>query len=348
MKCEGALMMPTNHYWFAALLGIVLAQVTSCDDTQEKSPDPCGNGRLEVIEDCDDGNTADGDGCDGGCTVETGWTCAGDPSVCVEEFVPRVFSNPERVIIQGWEDHAMEPFLSPDGMTLFFNNSNDASVNTNLHSASRIDGLTFAYDGEVGGVNSEFLDGVASLAIDGTFVFVSTRTYDTSSSTLYWGLMTDGTVTGVELIPELSIQVPGIVNFDAEIHPDGKILTYVHSLFNSEGPQTADLRFAVRTETGFSHDPAGEALLSAVNTDALEYAPVLSPDELELFFTRYDGVSPEIFLAVRESVTDPFSEAVKVEALVGFVEAPTLSADGKSLYYHKLEAGRFVLYRVTR
>jgi len=341
-------MMPTIRFWFAAFLGIVLAQVTACDDAPEKTPDPCGNGRVELIEACDDGNTADGDGCDGGCTVETGWICGGDPSICVEEIVPRVFSNPERVIIEGWDDHAMEPFISPDGMTLYFNNSNDAAVNTNLHRATRVDALTFAYEGEIGGVNSEFLDGVASLAIDGTFVFVSTRTYDTTSSTLYWGIMNNGTVTGVELIPGLSIEMPGIVNFDAEIHPDGKILTYVHSLFDSNGPQTADLRFAIRTETGFAHDPAGDALLAAVNTDALEYAPVLSPDQLELFFTRYDGLSPQIFLAVRESVTEPFSEPVKIEALVGFVEAPTLSADGKSLYYHKLEGGRFVLYRVTR
>lgn len=36
-------------------------------------------------EGCDDKNTADGDGCNSGCTVEPGWTCVGnDPSVCTE------------------------------------------------------------------------------------------------------------------------------------------------------------------------------------------------------------------------------------------------------------------------
>ena len=31
---------------------------------------------------CDDGNTANGDGCDARCRIEPCWTCAGDPSVC--------------------------------------------------------------------------------------------------------------------------------------------------------------------------------------------------------------------------------------------------------------------------
>ncbi len=31
---------------------------------------------------CDDGNTANGDGCDAACQIEPCWTCAGDPSIC--------------------------------------------------------------------------------------------------------------------------------------------------------------------------------------------------------------------------------------------------------------------------
>jgi hypothetical protein len=40
--------------------------------------------------------------------------------------------------------------------------------------------------------------------------------------------------------------------------------------------------------------------------------------------------------------------ARKIEAIDGFAEGPTLSPDGKALYYHKREGKRFVLYRVTR
>ncbi len=41
----------------------------------------CGNGLLEGAA-CDDGNIIDGDGCSSTCTVETGWECTGEPSVC--------------------------------------------------------------------------------------------------------------------------------------------------------------------------------------------------------------------------------------------------------------------------
>jgi hypothetical protein len=37
-----------------------------------------------------------------------------------------------------------------------------------------------------------------------------------------------------------------------------------------------------------------------------------------------------------------------VSSITGFVEAPTLSSDGRSLYYHKREGGRFIILRVAR
>ena len=42
----------------------------------------CGNGSIEAIEDCDDGNTEGGDGCSPLCEVELGWSCTGEPSGC--------------------------------------------------------------------------------------------------------------------------------------------------------------------------------------------------------------------------------------------------------------------------
>jgi cysteine-rich repeat protein/YVTN family beta-propeller protein len=46
-------------------------------------PQPvCGDGVVTFPEECDDSNTASGDGCSATCTVESGWTCTGSPSVC--------------------------------------------------------------------------------------------------------------------------------------------------------------------------------------------------------------------------------------------------------------------------
>ena len=42
----------------------------------------CGDGIVGPLDDCDDGNTDDGDGCAATCTVETGYECEGEPSDC--------------------------------------------------------------------------------------------------------------------------------------------------------------------------------------------------------------------------------------------------------------------------
>jgi len=51
----------------------VLASPTNC--LSPLNP-VCGNGRVELGEQCDDGGLAAGDGCDPSCTVECGWLCS--------------------------------------------------------------------------------------------------------------------------------------------------------------------------------------------------------------------------------------------------------------------------------
>jgi cysteine-rich repeat protein len=48
----------------------------------------CGDGIKTGTEQCDDGNTTAGDGCDTTCNTEPGWTCTGStPTVCVRNPV---------------------------------------------------------------------------------------------------------------------------------------------------------------------------------------------------------------------------------------------------------------------
>lgn len=47
------------------------------------SLDSCGDGLLDIGEQCDDGNTMGGDGCNAGCQIETCYTCSGEPSTCM-------------------------------------------------------------------------------------------------------------------------------------------------------------------------------------------------------------------------------------------------------------------------
>ena len=259
------------------------------------------------------------------------------------------FQNPQRVIIDGYDGDAMEPFVSRDGKYLFFNNLNEPKVNTNLLWAERIDDLHFKYRGEIQGVNTPALEGVPSMDRRGNFYFVSNRSYDQTASTLYRGKFANGAITGIELVPGVSLAKPGIVNFDAEISADGDTLYFVESEFSLFGnPKSARILQARRNGNNFMRDPASASIFQAVNTDALTYAPATSASECELFFTRVGPQGPAIYISRRAGKTKPFDEPLQLSAITGFVEGPTLSADERSLYYHRKENGHFVLYRVTR
>lgn len=64
-------------------------------DAGQSDSGQCGNGRIDAwddglghrgVEDCDDGNDHDGDGCSAACYVESGFVCSdGEPTQCSEE-----------------------------------------------------------------------------------------------------------------------------------------------------------------------------------------------------------------------------------------------------------------------
>lgn len=259
------------------------------------------------------------------------------------------FSQPQRVTIRGYDSDAMEPFLSRDGKYLFFNNLNEAPVNTDLFYAERIDDLTFQFKGPVGGVNTPALEGVASMDRDGNFYFISPRSYDRTASTIYRGRFANGAVTGVELVPGVSLAKPGIVNFDAEISAYGDTLYFVESQFDRHGhPRSAKILFARRVGDRFVRADDSERIMKTINTGVLDYAPSTSVSELELYFTRLKRWSVAIYVATRPDTSSPFGEPRRIEAAGGFVEGPTVSPDGKAIYFHKKEAGHLVLYRTTK
>jgi hypothetical protein len=262
----------------------------------------------------------------------------------------RAFGSPQTVTIRGYDGDAMEPFVSKDGRYLLFNNRNDPRVDTNLHFARRVDALTFQYGGELKGANTPALEGVPSMDRAGNLFFVSTRSYKETLSTLYQARFDDGAVSGVRLVAGVSRRTLGIVMFDAEIAADGGTLLAVDGEFaGGPHPRSADIAIAVRDGPAFKRLPSSAELLKNINTPALEYAPAVSPDLLELFFTRAAGsAAPAIWRSVRSSSQAPFEAPQRVAAASGFVEAPALSGDGRSLYYHKLEGGRFVIQRVSR
>ena len=259
------------------------------------------------------------------------------------------FANPQIVTIRGYSGDSMEPFLTRDGGYLFFNDSNSAPV-TKLYWATRIDDVTFQFQGEIGGVNSGALDAVPSMDSNNNFYFVSTRSYPQTLSTIYSGQWSNGLVSNAAVVPGVSRMEAGIVDFDAEVSADGNTLYFSEGKFvaGSSVPRNAEILFATRTGTGFVRAESAKRMMHRVNAARLDYAADTSANELELFFTRLESSGPAIYVSTRRSVSDEFGKPEKISAITGFSEAPSISPDGKSLYYHHKYNDAFHIYRVTR
>jgi hypothetical protein len=261
------------------------------------------------------------------------------------------FTHPRPVVIRGYTGNAMEPFVTPDGKYMLFNNSNSAK-HTTLRYATRLDDTTFIYGGKVSGANdSHALTAVPSVTADGTLYFISTRSYSQTLSTVYEAQFRDGEATGVALVAGLAAPRPGIVNFDVDVASDG------HSLYVSQGafsggssPDAASIVLYTRRAEGFMRDPSSDGLMKDVNdASALNYAADVSQDGLVLFFTRAAmGVPPQIYRAERSDSSQPFGNVQLVAAATGFVEAPSLSRDGRLLYYHHKTGNHFMIFVVSR
>jgi hypothetical protein len=266
------------------------------------------------------------------------------------------FSNQEPVTISGYGGDAMEPFISRDGAFLFFNNNAGGPADKDLFYAAFVNGTTFQYKGAITAANSTTVDGAPALDDFNKIFYVSLVNYDASTNfdTLYSGTWDGSTVTGSAPLDSLTIAMPFILYFDIEVSPDGSTLYLSRGDFTAGGgfPSTADIVIAVNPGGGFTLDPDSDSIMVNVNTSKLEYAPAISADGLELFFTRYDpgAGSARIYRAARSNTGSAFGMPQLVSAITGFVEGPAFSPDEKSLYYHRLNTvtNRFEIYRVTR
>ncbi len=267
------------------------------------------------------------------------------------ERLDTTFGNPERVTIEGYAGDAMEPFVSRDGTHLLFNDLNAAPNDTKLHWAERLDDVTFRYRGLVAGVNTPAIEGTPSLDAGGSLYFVSTRSYGQTLSTVYRGSWSAGEVSNVALVAGTSRLVPGRVTFDVEVSADGDTLVLSDGLYDGGSvPREAHLVLARRVGEGFER-PADQTVLANLSWEGLTYAAGLSASGLELFFTRLPAdvsAPPSLWVASRAAVDVPFGRPRRIAAATGFVEAPTLAPDGRSLYYHRRDGDRFVLERLTR
>lgn len=277
------------------------------------------------------------------------------------------YGEPELVKVKNYDSEkgTMEPFISRDGRVLLFNNATDAfgagTADADLQYARRNGDGVFEYVGRVKGANSQKMDGAASLDDDNTLFFTSVRSYDSDRKTLYTGKFDNGTAENVRGIPgDISKNKRGELNMDGEITADGKKLYFSDNTWDSSFniPKSSNLVIAQRASSGeFLRTGDSDRIFKNINTDDLEYAPATTADELTLYFTRarfhkaggkLTGVETGIYMATRTGKDAPFAAPVRLSTISGFVEGPTVTADGNELYFHRKDGKIYHLYRVVR
>ncbi|MFK8037307.1 MAG: T9SS type A sorting domain-containing protein [Crocinitomicaceae bacterium] len=261
------------------------------------------------------------------------------------------FGNEIDVSINGLTFDAMEPFISANGNYLFFNNLNDG-IDTKLFYASKINDSTFNFVGELNGtgqLSPTHLDAVADMDASNHFYWTSTRNYPAELDNLFYGNFNSGNVTGIGRVHgNFNKNIPGWLVMDHGISYDGQLLYYNNARLdqnNCQGPCETELGIAQKmNDSTFSQISNSSAILQTINdTNFIYYAPCISSDNLEFYYTRYprDTITVntlfEICVAVRSTPTDHFSAPLALfsETIANLIEAPTLTTDKQIMYYHR-------------
>ncbi|MBU1244841.1 DUF4215 domain-containing protein [Myxococcota bacterium] len=81
-QCEGTNLNGNDCTTQGYSSGSLSCDAVTCRFDTTGCVSQCGNGILETVEGCDDGQLSPGDGCSALCQVEPGWECEGSPSIC--------------------------------------------------------------------------------------------------------------------------------------------------------------------------------------------------------------------------------------------------------------------------
>lgn len=256
--------------------------------------------------------------------------------------------------INGLSFDAMEPFVSPDGSYLFFNNLNDG-INTKLYYATKVNDSTFNFVGELTGANQTnppHLDAVADMDANGNFYWTSTRDYPNELNNLFHGTFNAGTISAIGRVQgDFNMNTPGWLIMDHGISLDGQYLYFNNARFddmNCQGPCETTLGIAQKDNAStFSTLPNSASILQNINdANYIYYAPCISSDNLELYYTRFlkgpitSNTIFEICVSVRNNPLSEFSipKVLFSENISNLIEAPTLTVDKNIMYYHQKTA----------
>lgn len=302
---------------------------------------------------------------------------AGKTSCLGQLGTNKEWSNEVEIPIVGYTGNAMEPQISADGVVLLFNNKTGNDNEMDIHFAVKQTDGSYAYGGVLAGANvAGVLDGVPATDSANNFYFMSTRNYGLGSPPRYRTLFgaqfsTAGGLSLINIAPaDASFpngQAPEgstfYVDMDLGLSWDGTKAIVARTSFSESKtyPDFSRLElFNVHAATrSLSADSNSETILKNINLEACRvYAPTLSTDQKELFYTVL-SVNPDntfdfrIVVAKRSNTAVPFGKGSIIKSIMGqTTEGPSISYHdgGKTLYYHRLDSltNRLKIYKVTR
>jgi len=269
------------------------------------------------------------------------------------------WNNPQKVEIIEYDKDAMEVGFSDDETQMFFNDKQEP--NKDLHWAERVSDNEFRYMGKIKNVNTRATDASPTLDNNGKIYYTSIFEHDRIQKTgnytsMYVAEIEDGKVRNPQpLTGDIYVRDRMWFSLDTDVSTDGDTIYFSQGHFEGT-PPPSEFNIVVARRVQGNEYKVIEGMLDNVNTrDGLEYAPCISTDDKELYFTKltWDNDNRKatfegIFVAKRDSVDEPFGVPRKISAITGTVEAPSISKDGKTLYYHKLDGKRYKIYKVTR
>lgn len=295
-------------------------------------------------------------------------------SLCSElHAMEDTFSNPQPVSIAnlpkgygGTPISTEEPFISRDGKFLFFN-SGDQENHKDLHFAEWKGGH-WQYRGEVGDkVNTaKEVEGNPTMDAAYNFFYIDSSTQTMVRKSRFYPIIGKlGALRDEKGVPERIVKpfkrFQG--NMGVEVSADGEYLYFSRATWEMRGfklgPfEDSDILFSKRQDGNYVYDESeAKRVMQYINTPDMEYAASISADGQELFFTRLPladlkkgKLHSQIMRATRGNLLEAFGMPQVITAIGSndFVEGPSISPDGRELYYHKREGEKFRLYKVTR
>jgi hypothetical protein len=274
--------------------------------------------------------------------------------------VSTLYGNPHSVEIAGYYQDAMEPCISLDGQYLFFNSSNEKK-DTTIFCAKRLSTFRFQLLGPIVGIHRE-RELAPTIDMQNRLYFTETASYGADRKTLYVGQWSPNKIAKVQAVSgDISPQQLGWINMDCAISSDDNTLMISRAKISGGGvPASSYLLMAKRgSGNNFVMAPNSDEILKNIATPSLQYAPAITRDGLELYFTRCSGneipsaaMSAQPFMqtmvARRSSVNQPFGPPARLSAIDGFAEAPSLTLDKRELFIHKKVDGLFRIIRLQR